>query len=279
VLQALADTTSVALENVQLYQDLERRVETRTAQLQSANEKLRVTNVKLRTANDELALLNKELETFTSAVSHDLRAPLRKMATFSELLQNRLADNPDDRSMEYVRRIRLSTDRMSELIEDLLVLSRTARAPVGREVVDMSGLARVIASDLRTGDAERQVEFKIADGISADCDPGLLRTALENLLGNAWKYTSRNPDARIEFGSMQENGGETVYFIRDNGAGFDMQFADKLFVPFQRLHSSSDFPGTGIGLATVQRIIRKHGGRIWAEAAINAGALFCFTLD
>jgi len=278
VLQALADTTSVAIENVQLYQDLERRVEKRTAQLQGANEKLQVANVKLQTANEELAFLNKELETFTSAVSHDLRAPLRRMATFGEMLEARAAGNLDDRSMEYLQRIRLSADRMGELIEDLLVLSRTARTPVKREVVDISSLAREIAWELQTSAPERQVEFMIANGISAHCDPGLLRTALENLLGNAWKYTSRNADARIEFGSMQGRGGQPLYIVQDNGAGFDMKYADKLFVPFQRLHSSGDFPGTGVGLATVQRIISKHGGCIWAEGAVDAGALFCFTL-
>ncbi|MGA3114717.1 MAG: ATP-binding protein [Syntrophobacteraceae bacterium] len=279
VLQALADTTSVAMENLQLYQDLERRVGERTAELESSNEKLRIANTKLQMANEELGFLNKELETFTGAVSHDLRAPVRRIATFSEMLGVRCDENLDEKSKDYVQRIRLSADRISELIEDLLVLSRATLAPVKRDMVDMSGLAREIVQDLRSGDTERRAEFIIADGISANGDRGLLRTALENLLGNAFKYSSKRVDALIEFGAMQEQDGRRVYFVKDNGAGFNMEEAEKLFTPFQRLHAAADFPGTGVGLATVQRIIRKHGGRIWAEAAVDSGATFHFSLE
>jgi light-regulated signal transduction histidine kinase (bacteriophytochrome) len=145
-------------------------------------------------------------------------------------------------------------------------------------VVNLSGMVRDIISGMRAGAPERRAVFTIADGISGDCDRGLIRTALENLLDNAWKYTSKTADARIEFGTMNHEDGRSVYFIQDNGAGFDMQYAEKLFVPFQRLHSTNDFPGTGVGLATVQRIIRKHGGLVWAKAAVGAGATFYFTL-
>jgi hypothetical protein len=271
VLQALADITSVAMENVQLYEDLELRIEERTAELQDSNEKL-------QTANQELAFLNKELETFTSAVSHDLRAPVRRIASFAELLGSRAGANLDGKGRDYLQRIQGSVSRMSELIEELLVLSRATRTPVKREVVDMSGLALSIAMELQSGSPERRTEFVVADGIFANGDPGLLRTALENMLGNAWKYTSKKASPFVEFGATPGDEGQTVYFVKDNGAGFNIQDAEELFVPFQRAHSASDFPGTGVGLATVQRIIRKHGGRIWAEGRVGSGATFYFTL-
>ncbi len=279
VLQALADTTSVAMENMQLYQDLERRVRERTAELESSNGKLKIANTKLQMANEELGFVNKELETFTGAVSHDLSAPVRRIATFCEMLEGRCAENLDEKSRDYVQRVRLSANRIGELIEDLLVLSRATLAPVKRDMVDMSGLAREIVQDLQSGDTERRAKFIMADGISAHGDQGLLRTALENLLGNAFKYSSKRVEAHIGFGAMQQEDGRTVYFVKDNGAGFNMEEAEKLFTPFQRLHAASDFPGTGVGLATVQRIIRKHGGRIWAEATVGLGATFYFTLD
>jgi len=271
VLQALADITSVAMTNLQICQDLERRVKERTAELEDSNEKLRLTN-------RELAILNKELETFTGAVSHDLKAPLRRITSFSEMLDRRCAEDLDEKGKDYLHRVRLSANHMNELIDNLLNLSRATRTPVKMDVVDMSGLAREIASDLQQAAPERQAEFRIADAIMTIGDPGLLRTALENLLGNAWKYTSKTAAARIEFGAVHEGDGRIVYSVRDNGAGFDMEHVEKLFVPFQRLHSAGDFPGTGIGLTTVQRIICKHGGRIWAEGAVGAGAAFYFTL-
>jgi len=272
VLQALADTTSVAMENVQLYQDLERRIIERTAELQYSNKKLQA-------ANKELAFLNKELETFTSAVSHDLRSPLRRIASFAEILANRSAENRNEKEKDYLQRIQTSVNRMSELIEDLLVLSRATRTPVKRDVVDMSGLARNTAMEMQSGAPERKAEFLIADGIFASGDPGLLRTVFENILGNAWKYTSKKASALIEFGAFKGEDEQTVYFVKDNGAGFDIANAEKLFVPFQRLHSANDFPGTGVGLATVHRIIRKHGGRIWGEGKVDSGATFYFTLS
>jgi signal transduction histidine kinase len=277
VLQALADTTSVAVENVQLYEDLERRVKERTAELENANYRLQVANDRFQAVNEEMAALNKELETFTYAVSHDLRSPLRSIGIFSENLQNRCIEVLDEKSRDYLFRVRRAAGRMSELIDDLLALSRAARAPVKRETVDMSRLALEVLSELEAEGPDRRVEFIVSDGITANGDPGLIRTALENLLGNALKYASKRPDARIEFGSMVGEESQSIYFVRDNGAGFDMKDAEKLFIPFQRLHAASDFPGTGVGLATVQRIIRKHGGRIWADAVVNGGATFYFT--
>ena len=278
VLQALAHTTSVAMENMQLYQSLERRVKERTTELEISNDKLRLANGNLQLANEELAVLNNELETFTGAVSHDLRAPLRKISTFTGMLCDRNTGNFDEKSTDYLQRIRLSVDRMGELIEDLLSLAQATRAPVQRGLVDISRLVREILSDLQPVDSDRKTEFTVAEGISVLGDRGLLRTALENLLGNALKYSSKKTDPHIEFGVMDQSDGQTVYFVRDNGAGFDMENVGRLFVPFQRLHSADEFPGTGVGLATVQRIIRKHGGRIWAEGETGVGSTFYFTL-
>jgi signal transduction histidine kinase len=278
ILRALADTTSVAMENIQLNDDLERRVRERTAELEEANDSLRIANGRLVSANDELAILNRELETFTYAVSHDLRAPLRSISIFSESLQKGCDEILDEKNRDYLHRVRRAAGRMGELIEDLLTLSRAARAPVQKETVDISELALEIASGLGDGDTERKIQLLVPKGITAVGDPGLLRTVLENLLGNAWKYTSKTAEALMEIGFVPGEDGQTVYYVRDNGAGFDMNNAEKLFAPFQRLHAASEFPGTGIGLATVQRIIHKHGGRIWAESAVGEGAVFYFTL-
>ncbi len=278
VLQALADTTSVAMENMQLYQDLERRVEERTDELIRSNDELKNANKKLQIANEDLAFLNSEMEGFTSAISHDLRAPIRKITMFVEMAENRISEGLDEKSRDYIRRAKSSAARMGEMLEDLLSLSRAARTPAKRDIVNLSDLARQVVSDLQSGDLDRNVEFVIAGGISANCDPGLLRTVLENLLGNASKFSSKKAAARIEMGTMPDGDGPAVYFVRDNGAGFDMKLAERLFAPFQRLHEAGDFPGTGVGLATVQKIIRKHGGRIWAEAEPGAGATFYFTL-
>jgi len=242
----------------------------------SLEEELKIANDKLQMANEELALLNKELETFSSAISHDLRAPVRKIAMFIQMIEERRAGDLDEKSREYLKRMRSSLDHMSEQIEDLLRFYRASCAPVKRDTVDISGMVRQLVSELQSGAPERNAEFIIPDRISINADPGLLRTVLENLLDNACKFSSTKAHARIEFGVIEEAEGPAVCFIRDNGAGFDMKYAERLFVPFQRLHA--DFPGTGVGLATVQRIIRKHGGRIWAEAEVDAGATFYFTL-
>jgi PAS domain S-box-containing protein len=226
----------------------------------------------------ELAMANRELEAFCYSVSHDLRAPLRSIDGFSQML---LEDHGDALSVEgrdYLQRVRAASQRMAQLIDDLLELSRLARSEVRREPVDLSALVRTIASELAQAQPQRRVTFAIAEGLVDNADPQLLRVMLENLVGNAWKFTAKHATARIEFGVRRESGG-LVYFVRDDGAGFDMAYADKLFGAFQRLHVASEFDGNGIGLATVERIIQRHGGRIWAEGAVEQGATFHFTLS
>ncbi|KKL96930.1 hypothetical protein LCGC14_1839560 [marine sediment metagenome] len=225
----------------------------------------------------ELATVNKELESFGYSVSHDLRAPLRGMVGFSHALLEDYEDKLDEQGKQYLSRIAVGGKLMAQLIDDILNLSRVARSQMQRETVDLSTAAREVAARLREDQPERKVEFVIADGLAAEGDRRLLDVVLANLLGNAWKFTGGHPTATIEFGVTDvEN--ERVYFVRDDGAGFDMAYADKLFGAFQRLHSEEEFPGTGIGLATVQRIVRRHGGRAWAEGEIDKGATFYFTL-
>jgi len=250
--------------------DLERRVEERTHELQDRNESLR------RNAAELLAA-NTELDAFAYSVSHDLRAPLRSIDGFSQILLEDYAARLDEAGRETLHRVRAASQRMGTLIDDLLKLARVTRAEIRTEDVDLSGMARDIVADLQRTTPERQVEFAIAPGLTARGDARLLRVALDNLLRNSWKYTAKQPAPRVEFASADANGGR-AFMVRDNGAGFDMKYADKLFGVFQRLHSAADFEGTGIGLATVRRIINRHGGRIWAEGAVDRGATFYFTL-
>ena len=231
--------------------------------------------VAARTA--ELAAANQELEAFSYSVSHDLRAPLRSIDGFGQALIEDCGDRLDATGKGHIARMRAATQRMAQLIDDLLGLSRTARAAMRREAVDLSAIARSVLAELERQEPERVVTTRIAEGVVAFGDPPLLRVALENLLRNAWKFTSKRPAATIEFGRAEREG-EPAYFVRDDGAGFDMTYAPKLFGAFQRLHSSSEFQGTGIGLATVQRIVHRHGGRISAEGAVEKGARFTFTL-
>jgi signal transduction histidine kinase len=233
-------------------------------------------HVVARTA--ELAAANKELEAFSYSVSHDLRAPLRGLDGFSQALLEDYGDKLDAEGQKLLHRIRAGSQRMDRLIDDMLNLSRVSRSELHRELVDLSGLANDVADELRSHDSQRDVALRITKDLTADGDPQLLRVVLENLLGNAWKYTAKRPHATIEFGLSRDNG-HSSFYVRDDGAGFDMQYADKLFTPFQRLHGMNEFPGTGIGLATVQRIIHRHGGRVWAEAKVNGGATFHFTLS
>ncbi|MEW5957485.1 MAG: PAS domain S-box protein, partial [Chloroflexota bacterium] len=240
----------------QLNAELEQRVRERTAQLEAAN---------------------KELEAFAYSVSHDLRAPLRGIDGFSQALLEDYAANLDDEGQRYLQRVRAASQRMADLIDDLLALSRITRSEMRRETVDLSELAQAVVEELRQAEPERRVKVVIAAALVVQADERLLRAVLENLLGNAWKFTARQSQAHIEFGAMKQQS-QTVYFVRDNGAGFDMAYADKLFGAFQRLHTPAEFSGSGIGLATVQRIIHRHGGRIWAEGAVEQGATFYFTL-
>ena len=236
--------------------ELEQRVQERTSELEAAN---------------------KELEAFSYSVSHDLRAPLRAIDGFSKMLQQDASSQLDEKSLRYLDRIRRGTERMGALIDDMLQLSRLSRAPMNRVEVDLSFMVRGALAELRAADPQRQVESLVAPDLKAGADATLLRAVLQNFVGNAWKYTSRRPKARIEFGAFDRDG-ERVFFIRDDGAGFDMAYADKLFGAFQRLHGADEFEGTGIGLATVQRVIHRHGGRVWAEAVVDRGATFFFTL-
>ena len=231
--------------------------------------------VRERTA--ELEASNRELESFAYSVSHDLRAPLRAIDGFSQALMEDYYDHFDARGRDYLDRVSAAARRMARLIDDLLEISRVTRTSMRREWVNLSALAREIEGQLRQDSPERDATFIIGDRVEAFGDPLLLRLALENLLNNAFKFTADRPRARIEFGALEQNR-HTTYFVGDDGVGFDMAYADKLFAPFQRLHTRSQFPGTGIGLATVQRIIHRHGGRIWGEGQVDRGATFYFTL-
>lgn len=226
---------------------------------------------------EELQRKNRELEAFSYSVSHDLRAPLRSIDGFGRLLLEDHADELDAKGRDYLRRVCESAKRMGELIDDLLLLSRVGRAELTRDRIDISGIAQAVFEELKKKDTERRVQLRIAEELFAEADGRLVRVALDNLLGNSWKFTAKVPEPRIEVGVEREEGG-AVFFVRDNGAGFDMTCAENLFRPFQRLHEESDFPGTGIGLATVHRIIDRHGGRIWAEGRVGEGATFYFTL-
>ena len=250
--------------------ELEQRVTDRTHELEERNEALR------RNAAELLAA-NTELDAFAYSVSHDLRAPLRSIDGFSQVLLEDYSAQLDDAGRDSLQRVRAASQRMATLIDDLLKLARFTRSEMRTEAVDLTKIAQDIVADLQRSTPERQVEFAIAPGLEARGDARLLRVALENLLRNSWKYTAKQPRPRIEFESVKENG-ERVFRVRDNGAGFDMQYADKLFGVFQRLHSAADFEGTGVGLATVRRIITRHGGRIWAEGVVDKGATFYFTL-
>jgi two-component system sensor histidine kinase/response regulator len=230
----------------------------------------------LNELNARLAATNEELEAFSYTVSHDLRGPLTGITGFSEVLLAQCGNSPDGEGSNYLRYILRAARRMEQLIETLLEFSRLTSAEPDRKTVDLSRLARTVADELKEKEPERRVQFTIAEGVTVNGDARLLRVVLENLIGNAWKYSGKREETKIEFGVMAGTGTQ-VYFVRDNGAGFDRASADKLFAPFQRLHDQEEFEGHGIGLATVHRIIQRHGGRIWAEGEPDRGATFYFT--
>jgi PAS domain S-box-containing protein len=238
--------------------------------IKNLNEDLRINAIRLEAAN-------KELEAFSYSVSHDLRSPLRHLDGFSQILLEDYAEKLDDQGRNYLHQVQEASRRMAQLIDDLLNLSRVTRAELRRETVDLSGIVETVAEALKKEQPDRAVEFVIEKGITTVGDAHLLKVVMDNFLGNSWKYTGKRSQARIEFGRTMRDE-KMVCFIRDNGAGFDMTYAHKLFGAFQRLHSPSEFPGTGIGLATAQRIIHRHGGRVWAEGIPDQGATFYFTL-
>jgi len=272
---AVRDQTGAPLLLVGVARDLtaQRRAEAEVASLTSELE----ARVEQRTA--ELERANRNLEAFTYSVSHDLRAPLRALSGFAEALVEDYGDRLDVGGRDYIRRIDAASQRMATLLEDLLHLSRVSRAEIKIEEVDLSAQVAAIAAELRSHEPDREVTISIQPGIRATADPNLIRTVLQNLIENAWKFTGRRTDASIEFGSMPTVGTAVCCFVRDNGAGFDPAYAGKLFQPFQRLHPASEFPGTGIGLASVRQIVERHGGRAWAESTPGGGATFYFTLS
>jgi len=225
----------------------------------------------------ELEHKNRELESFSYAVSHDLRAPLRRIDSFSRAILESQGRRLDDEGRKFLSRVREASQQMAQLIDDVLYLSRVTRSELRDQDVDLSEVAELVVSRLKEGQPNRRMEVKIRPGVVVTGDGQLLKIALENLLQNAWKFTGNQAEPRIEFGVTQTSG-EPTYFIRDNGAGFEMTYAARLFGPFQRLHSQQEFPGNGIGLATVQRIIHRHGGKVWAEGLVGQGATFYFTL-
>jgi PAS domain S-box-containing protein len=230
-------------------------------------------------AEREILVANKELETFAYSVSHDLRAPLRGIDGFSRALEEEYGGKLEGDGHDYIKRIRAATRRMSQLIDDLLQLSRVTRGEIVREPVDLSAMAEKVMGELRDGEPARKVQVAIEPGLQCRGDPRLIAIVLDNLLDNAWKYTGKTAEARIEFGAAKLDEAAPAFYIRDNGAGFDMAYAKRLFLPFQRLHSAQEFEGTGIGLATVSRIIQRHGGRVWAEGEVGKGATITFTLS
>ena len=274
---ALASTGIVVIVVSKVADVIGGQVDKSNSELKAAEESLMVLNEQLRRRTIELTSVNQELEAFSYSVSHDLRAPLTNIDGYASILSGDYASKLDEKGNSYLAKLRAAAKRMNGLIDDMLQLSRVSRSEIQVQAFDLSEIARTIIGRLKLNDPARNVTIAIAPSAPARGDPRLVEIALENLLNNSWKFTSKKAEARIEFGWMS-TGGRTVYFVKDDGAGFEMKHADKLFAAFQRLHSTSEFPGTGVGLATVRRIITRHDGEVWAEGEVNKGATFYFTL-
>lgn len=277
-LLALASAGAAFLVVFKLAQSIGDELDSSNRRLNEARAALITANRQLEQRSAELSQLNRELEAFSYSVSHDLRAPLRSIDGFSYSLSEKLGDGPiSDEIKSDLARVRTATQRMDRLIDDLLKLSKVTKAELKMQDLDLAVIAERIVARLRQADPDRTVTFKNVESAPARGDPQLLEVALENLINNAWKFTSKRPQASIEFGATPDSG-PTIYFVKDDGAGFDQDRAEKLFAPFQRLHNDGEFPGTGIGLATVNRVIARHLGEVWAEGAVGKGATFYFTL-
>lgn len=268
---AIYDPPGTLIGYAKITKNLTRRKET--------EDHIRILNEQLELRYAELSSVNKELESFSYSVSHDLRAPLRAIDGFSLALLQDCQDQLTPEGRSYLSGIRAATLRMGRLIDDLLSLARTSRCEMVREELDLSHMADDIVAQLRASDPNRKITCNIAPGLKARGDRLLVQVVLENLLGNAWKFTSKRQHGVVELSMDAGTAKDQVFYIRDNGAGFDMKYADRLFGVFQRMHAEHDFPGTGVGLATVQRIIHRHGGSIWAESAVDHGATFYFTVN
>lgn len=267
------------------YQDhLELLVAKRTAALSAVNAELTAVNSQMAALNktlkhktQELEETNQELEAFSYSVSHDLRAPVRSIASFSGILAQEYAGAFDSTGLDYLNRVINNASKMNQLIDDLLEFSRVSRAAKLLTTVNLSNIVQETADELIAANPQREIELRIKPEVTVQGDKSLLKILVTNLLNNAWKFTSKNKVASIEFNSIRQKG-QTVFYIRDNGVGFDMAYVKKLFIPFQRLHTTKEFPGTGIGLAIVARIARRHGGKVWAEGTVDQGATIFFTL-
>jgi signal transduction histidine kinase/DNA-binding response OmpR family regulator len=272
-------------EQLKINNDLKERVGqmeidifSRAQEIQEANNKLRHLNQELDRTSQMLKDVNQELEAFSYSVSHDLRAPLRSIFGFSQALQEEYSANLDAQAQDYIQRIQKGTDRMGHLIDDLIRLAHFSKIQINYAEINLSVIAEEVLHELSQQDPDRIVIKKIPPNLVAQGDPGLLRAVLLNLLSNAWKFTKEKPETQIELGTTQTPEGKS-YFVKDNGAGFDMKYSKNLFGAFQRLHTNKEFPGNGIGLATVRRIVTRHGGKTWAEGKINQGATVYFTLS
>ncbi|RIE17593.1 ATP-binding protein, partial [Candidatus Cryosericum septentrionale] len=268
---------TVVSYNATTFYDRDRRLQGVFAAARDVTESKRVEE-EIRTLNAELTSANKELEAFSYSVSHDLRAPLRSIDGFSQAFLDDFGSTVPEEGRENLERVRRATQRMGQLIDDMLLLSRVTRREMHMQETDISALAADVTGELALDNPQRDVQLTIEPGMAATGDPQLLRIVLVNLLGNAWKFTSRRQHAHVSMGTVRDPEHGPAFFVRDDGVGFDAKYKEKLFVAFQRLHAQEEFPGTGIGLATIQRVIRRHGGDVWAEGEVDRGATFYFTI-